>query len=362
MFGLVLTTVGVADVLVEYAENLRHSFRRDMFFVVVGDRKTPFKQNRKVEAKLRSWGFDCVFLTVAKQKNWLRRYPELSKIIPFNSDNRRNLGYLYAAEKGADEIVVVDDDCFPLSNGFFEAHKLLGLTLKCNTIHSRNGWFNPCNMLEFNCDSTIFMRGFPFNKRLEATKSYFTREPSRVVANVGLWLEKPDVDAATHLLFPKLQSKRLVSTESVVLGKGVYAPINTQNTAFLTEILPCFYFWKLPKDTGWFGDVFAGLFARKVMDHMGDTVAYGKPLTIHRRQERDELAQLKRQLPCMMLHEELCRVVPSVELSATSYIDASLELIAKLAVHKFETRWAEKYLRKIDKNFRVWLETCDEIM
>ena len=68
--------------------------------VVIGDKKTP-----------NNWHVDGIdFLPISTQ---LERYGELSKMIPENHYSRKNIGYLYAIENGAEVILETDDDNIP---------------------------------------------------------------------------------------------------------------------------------------------------------------------------------------------------------------------------------------------------------
>ena len=362
-FAVTLTTIRTADLLEDYAKNFLQYGHKNVLFIIVGDVKTPHRLNEKIAKRLRNLGFEAYYFDIKSQKKWLQDFPELERIVPYNSDNRRNLGYLYAAEMGAKKIVVIDDDNYIGKGDYLGSHSIVGTALKLCSVHSENGWFNPCSLLRFNYDYPIYMRGFPFHKR-GTNNTIFEIDSGRVVINVGLWTETPDVDALAHLVFPNLKSVSLKSRR-VMLGSNIYAPINTQNTAFLTEVLPCFYFIPMGIISGiemdWFGDVWAGLFARKVIDHLGNKVTFGEPVCVHKRESRNELFQLKKQLFGMILHEELTDVVPQICLTERSYSGAYLELANKLSKIEYKTKFARAYLNKVANGMRVWVNACEKI-
>lgn len=368
MLGVVLTTVHVADVLVGYAENFRHFRHSDVFFVVVADRETCVKSNLRVAETIRGLGFPCYFLSVEKQLEWLRDYPELDLMVPWYSDNRRNIGYLFAVEQGATELLVVDDDNAVMKDvDCYECH-VAGLRKKDKAAYVApvNNWFNPCLMLKYNLAFAypVYMRGYPFMKRFLDAYTLNNDGGGTVAVNVGLWTGSPDVDCLTHLMFPGLTARHLKSewVKGVALSEGVYAPINTQNTCFLAEVLPAFYFWRMFRGMSWFGDVYAGLFLRHILDQLGYTVQYGWPLSLHIRGDRDEVEQLRNQAKTIQFHEELCQVIPSISLSAGGFADATLELIGKLGLWKWRVKWADWYIQRIARNMMVWVEACDNVM
>ena len=73
-------------------------------FVVVGDTKTPHEEYEKL---------DCIYLDPDKQAEM---YPELSEIIGWKTIQRRNIGFVYAYNHGAEVVATVDDDNIPYDN------------------------------------------------------------------------------------------------------------------------------------------------------------------------------------------------------------------------------------------------------
>jgi hypothetical protein len=78
--------------------------RDNWHFVVVGDTKTPHAEYERL---------DCIYLHPDNQD---LKYPKLSKIIGWKTIQRRNIGFVYAYEHGADVVATVDDDNIPYDN------------------------------------------------------------------------------------------------------------------------------------------------------------------------------------------------------------------------------------------------------
>src|SRR5579864_3871639 len=103
---LVITTINVPTLLEEYADNFeKHGHLEHTSAIIVGDKKTPHEAVSRLASDLSRRGFDCLYLDIVAQEHYLKRFPELRPHIPYNSDNRRNVGYLMAVEKGADILV-----------------------------------------------------------------------------------------------------------------------------------------------------------------------------------------------------------------------------------------------------------------
>lgn len=368
--AIVLTTINVPNLLEDYARNLRSFGHSDVGFIVIGDLKTPDKDCAKIIDRLKNDGFEAYYFDVVSQKRWLEDFPKLAKIIPYNSDNRRNLGFLIAAQCGAQTIISIDDDNYPTNDDFYLHHSIVGSFRRIKTVYSSDGWFNPCNLLKFsrNEKGTIYPRGFPFSKRWKSSKIKFKKERGRVVLNLGLWTGIPDVDAVTHLNGPVTSLGLNVNFDRVMLAPGVFSPINTQNTAFHRSILPCFYYVLMGlKIEGLvldrYGDIWCGYFAKKIIDAAGDRVCIGKPLTDHRRNLHDLFKDLKAELMGMILTERLVDFLERCDLNNSTYEDAYLELADKLSTAQIDDRMIiKRYMRKIANAMRIWVESCEKVL
>ena len=187
--------------------------------------------------------FDCEseYMNLEVQQKFLRKFNGLSKIFTYNSLQRRNIGFLKAAEYDAKVIITLDDDNYIVNEKYLNYHSHLGKTVNLREIKSSIGWFNPCSILRTNHKREIYMRGYPYSKRYIENKIIQKKGKGRVVLNMGLWKNDPDADAVTNLANPTKIVGLKPGYSNIMIGKGTTIPINTQNTAFLSEILPCCY-------------------------------------------------------------------------------------------------------------------------
>src|SRR5271166_3096042 len=184
---LVITTINVPRLLEDYARNLeRFGHLPDTSALIIGDRKTPHGAVADLAANLRMRGFDARYVGLEEQDRFLDRFPRLKPLIPFNSDNRRNIGYLMAKEWGAEIIVAVDDDNFVGADDWYEGHSLVGSTLKVKSVSCANGWFNPCRMMDMDPPIPTFARGYPYAQRHIANEETFSVSEGRVVLQRGI--------------------------------------------------------------------------------------------------------------------------------------------------------------------------------
>src|SRR6185436_14796327 len=100
--ALVVTTIFEPKFLAGFAKNLRqfHRIEQTTLYVII-DRKTPASVAEACTAA-RNEGLHVVCPTLDEQSLFLKRLRAPTDWIPFDSDNRRNIGFLMAIEGGCD--------------------------------------------------------------------------------------------------------------------------------------------------------------------------------------------------------------------------------------------------------------------
>lgn len=363
--AVVLTTIRVPEILEGAAKNtIKYDHQDETEFIIIGDTKTPKEVGKYVE-KTANLGVKMYYYDVEDQKRKLAAYQKAAETIPYASDARRNAGFLLAAEFGFDKYITLDDDNFPMADDFIGQHNIVGTELSSyRTVHSSNGWFNPCSMLETEPKSRIYQRGFPYGRRWK-DKYEYTKESGKVAINEGLWLSTPDADAITHLVDP-VQVKRMTS-EPLMLGKNVYAPVNTQNTSFTEEALPAFFFipgeWMHNTNMNRLGDIWCGYFAQKVMQKMGHRLTIGNPLADHRRNTHNYPKDMMEESWGMFYMDALVNKLDSIELSSTTYAGGYAELGQALSKADFvDDIYMKKFWQKTGRSMEIWANTCESLI
>lgn len=258
---LVATTIGNGDFIDCYAKALcDEELRDEILLIIVPDLKTPSELFKRCE-RFGKQGIHILCPTVEMQDAYLAKLGSISRIIPYSSDNRRNIGFLMALEKGCDVMISVDDDNYPIpGNSFFKEHLIVGREIKAESVESDDGWFNICDLLEVE-PKTTYPRGFPYSHRHKLPEITTTREEGVVHINAGMWLGHPDIDAVSCLYAPAISKS--FKGASMLLGRNTWSPINTQNTAISRQAIAAYYFWRMgyplmgiPIDRD--GDIFSG--------------------------------------------------------------------------------------------------------
>ncbi|MFQ5983553.1 MAG: hypothetical protein ACE5KS_09290, partial [Woeseiaceae bacterium] len=213
---IVITTINAPTRAVAHVARL---CRRGWSAVVVGDVATP-----------ADWDADgVIYLSTDRQKEL---FGEIADLIPYRHYSRKNFGYLYAIESGADLVLEIDDDNIPYP--FFG--KRLSQTVRGRQVKS-DGWVN---VYKYFTDETIWPRGLPLDELTSVGTIKTEATDSQCPIQQFLADHDPDVDAIYRLIFkePVIFDP---SASPVVLSDNTWTPFNSQNTLFFSRAFPLLY-------------------------------------------------------------------------------------------------------------------------
>ncbi|HKV40725.1 MAG TPA: hypothetical protein VJX67_16045 [Blastocatellia bacterium] len=370
--AIVVTTIFEPRFLRGYVDNIRNNGRTDhVELIVIPDRKTPASVLAAcVEARRGGINVSCPSLE--EQEQFLRRFPGLASRIPYDSDNRRNAGFLLALDHQAEVIISIDDDNFCLAESdFIGEHAVVGQETEAPVLDSSDGWFNIGTMLEGAIKAPLFPRGFPYFARFvdrEVRVSLPRRQTAAI--NAGLWIGDPDVDAVSRLaLAPHVDR---VATRSYFLGPHTWSPINTQNTAVSRQAMPAYYYTRMGYPVGGmtidrYGDILSGYFSQKCVRARGEYIRIGSPVADHRRTPHNLFKDLAHELAGMVIIEDLLPWLRELSLDGASYAGLYRNLadeLAKQADRFTGFLWdqgAGAFLRETAANMQAWLDAVADI-
>jgi hypothetical protein len=196
------------------------------------------------------------------------------------------------------------------------------------------------------------------------------RNGGRVALNMGLWTGSPDVDAYTNILYPGLKSLGIKegAHRRYVLAPNNYMPVNTQNTSFIRELAPAFYdvlmdsmIYNIRLDR--YDDIWAGLFALKLIHKLGYRATFGVPLTEHKRNKHDYISDLRSELIGMSLNNLLHEIVIKADVYSKSFADGYLELadiLIKESKRCINDEEVLDYITKLSEAMRTWVDLTGE--
>lgn len=338
---------------------------------VIPDRKSPQALFERCTA-LSDRGFNIVCPSLTEQEKFLAGMGPISQRIPYNSDNRRNAGFLMALDWGCDVMISLDDDnhvgqSAPL---YTDYSIVLQDKVSLPAVHSSTGWFNICDLLELDSPGRVFPRGFPYRKRHEPAQIRWKEETGAVRLNAGLWLMEPDLDAITWLASPA-RSKSFKG-QSVLLGNDTWSPINTQNTSLHRDLIVSYYFVRMGYPLAGmkidrYGDIFSGYLSQACVRHMGHRIRVGTPIAEHRRNAHDYFRDLAAEFACIWLLEDFTEWLREAKLQGSTYAETYLSLadaIEAQSGHFAGSIWEEDaraYLRDMAQCMREWVAACRRV-
>lgn len=371
--SLVVTTIFEPAVLEQYFANFKtFGHLEQVEVILIADRKTPASSWHACE-KLSKRGLRCICPSLEEQEKFLRRVGLDPAIVPYDSDNRRNVGYLMALESGTDFLLSIDDDNYCIeSHDFFSEHAIVtAKPADYDVANSATGFLNICEMLDWATPAKPYPRGFPYYARHKSENWQTKRGKAEIHVNAGLWLIDPDVDAITWLVSsPKVKG---FGGRSLVLGEKSWAPVNTQNTALRRDAIPSYYFIRMGYPISGttidrYGDIFSGYFAQACVKHLGGAVRFGTPLVEHRRNSHNYIKDAGREWACIVLLEDVLPWLCSAKLEGKNYQDSyeSLSYLLEDAVERFQgSMWSDPargYFHQVAYHMRSWLNACRTIL
>jgi hypothetical protein len=363
-FAIVVTTIGNGGFLDIYAAKLAEEGLLDRTtMIVIPDRKTP-SGLRDAVARARAAGLDTRCPDLDEQDAWIDRLGAIRDFIPWDSDARRNIGFLMAYAQGADAIVGIDDDNLcDLPGPWLAEHAIVAKAAAAHdTTRSDSGWYNPCQLLD-TVPAGIYPRGYPYAQRGASPGLTTETLHGRIDVNAGLWLGVPDIDAFTHLASPV--EARALRGAQVVLHPDSWAPVNTQNTAIRRGAMAAWWFARMGATVNTlrierFGDILSGYFLIACARHLGGLVRFGTPLVSHRRNPHDLARDALHELPGIWMMEDILAWLQEHRLSGATYAEAylaladGLEALARGRPSAFWTASAADFLTATASGMRAW--------
>lgn len=275
---------------------------------------------------------------------WINHYSwkeidiELNKnswIIPRRSAAIRSFGFLKAWQTKLPYIITLDDDCLPekrFKNKGFMKEIITALEKKWDA----DQWTSTM-------EGNIYPRGYPYGIRKDLQKTWIHQ---------GMWSNIPDIDGITQKKYPNFRTKPFNAIKKI--PKNSFFPMSAANLAFRREILPSLYFllmgqsvrggkWQFER----FDDVWAGLFCKKICDHLGFAVSCGFPSVHHDRASNvDE--NLRKEKKGIAANEWLWKKIEAIPLTKKTVKENYLEFADKIAP-------LGSYWKTLSEAMRIWI-------
>lgn len=240
----------------------------------------------------------------------------------------RSFGFLLAHRMKPDLVITLDDDCLPEDAEFLHKH-ILQLSRRV-MLSWTTSWDNLL---------PIWPRGVP----------YEIRQEKEVKLNHGVWSEVPDLDGITQKANPSLSTIPMKRWK--VIPKGTYFPMCGMNLAFKPEVLPLMYFGlqgpAYPFDR--FDDIWCGVIAKKICDHLGWAITSGLPSVRHTRRSNVDV-NIKKEEPGIVFNEVFWTLIDQIDLKGCKTTKECMVKIARDLPNLNE----DPYMLKLKEAMEIW--------
>lgn len=273
--------------------------KKDWHIVIVGDKKS-----KPIECTE-----NLTFLSVDDQQNLGLAIVDQ---LPYNHYTRKNIGYLYAIQNGADVIYDTDDDNIPYPDWALE-------DFGCKNLIQADSNF--INIYTYFTDEFIWPRGFPLE--LVSDKEELAIKTTSTV-KVGIWQGladlDPDVDSIYRLIFNEpITFKR---REPVALPKGKYCPFNSQNTFWSRDAFPLLY---LPATTSFrFTDILRSFIAQRLLWTAEMHLGFHQATVYQERNHHDLMKDFKDEVECFLNSRKVIKVLQEIKVSNDPLVNLGL--------------------------------------
>jgi reversibly glycosylated polypeptide/UDP-arabinopyranose mutase len=243
-------------------------------------------------------------------------------IIPHRNASVRSYGYYKAWQQGADYIITLDDDCAPREL-FIEDH-IEALTEPAVS----NAWTNTIQGIK--------TRGIPF---------IVTDREVETIVNHGVWDGNYDLDGITQLVSTPLDITLLEG----VMPKGNFFPLCGMNLAFKAKAVPMMYFLLMGRDYIYdrYDDIWAGLFIKKICDHLNYGIKSGRPF-VHHTRASDMWTNIIKESTGYKINETLWQKVDNIILTKKSISECYIEIAEGISD-------INGYFTKLSEAMKIWV-------
>lgn len=250
-----------------------------------------------------------------------------SWIVPRRTSACRSYGIWLAWKDGADVIWTLDDDCYPEPGRQGDYLNQVRSALAREVPPGE--WVSTLPP-----GFPLYPRGYPYQLRDE-------KRP--VMMNHGLWSNVPDLDGLTQKANPDVRLPP--ARECRVIPYGAFFPMCVMNLAWRRDMTPALYMLLMGQDAQgrkWgydrFDDIWAGLFVKRITDHLGWAITSGPP-SVHHSKASNADTNIRLEAAGIAVHEEFWKHIRDAPLTAKTVTGCYLELAEAVATFSAQPYW-----------------------
>jgi hypothetical protein len=250
--------------------------------LIVGDTKTPddFKD------------VDCKYLSFHEQK---QIYKKFANLVPEKHYSRKNIGYIYAIENGAEWIFDTDDDNIPYKN-FSET---ITSKIKSKTVSSERF----VNVYKYFTHENIWPRGLP----LSEIQTIGIMSDNTILKDVSILQFLADKDPDVDAIYRLVNNSEVIfdkNSDSISLESGTWSPFNSQATlfnknSFRSMYLPCYVPFRMT-------DIWRSFVAQVVLWSKGDCLTFSTSNVLQERNVHDFTLDFEDEVLGYLNNKKIC--------------------------------------------------------
>jgi hypothetical protein len=253
------------------------ALRNEWVFVIVGDTKTPHEAYQELEKTYHPY---VEYLHPDKQAEL---YPKLSEIIGWKTIQRRNIGFVYAYNNGAEIVATVDDDNIPYDNWGTDLY--VGKEVEVDYYSPEMDVFDPLSVTNY---PNLWHRGYPidylpYRNRVE----YKGKKTVTPLIQADLWDGDPDIDAMCRLTQKPICKFNVTGP----FAANKQSPFNSQNTFIHRDALKHYAVWPY---VGRMDDIWGGYYTQGMIG--SDKLIYNRASVYQDRNVQDLIVNLEKEI------------------------------------------------------------------
>ena len=249
---------------------------KDFTFVIIGDTKTPHDSYKNLADTYNN----VVYLSPVEQD---MLYPDLSEVIGWKTIQRRNIGFVYAYQNGAEVVATVDDDNIPYDS--WGDNILLGQEIEVDEFENLScPYFDAISTTEHN---DLWHRGFPIEHlQVKNNIEYKGKVKMTPLVQAEFWDGDPDIDAIC-----RLSKKPIVKFKPFdPFTTKQLTPFNSQNTFLHRSVLKHYSVFPY---TGRMDDIWGSYV---MQHHFPNSVIFAKASVYQARNPQDLVKNLENEV------------------------------------------------------------------
>lgn len=359
-FTICSTTINRPTFLENLIKNGKRHGYNNFNIIVIGDYKSPPENKDYLQNLSKKTKIEIYYMDVKEQKNFLRKYRNLDKILPYNWGGRKMLANFISVKEKSPITIQIDDDNFIQNNDFFKFHSVVGTNSEVKVCSTKSKWVNVYKALNERKKLPIYPRGFSYEHRYKNEKIFIKKKKVKISVCNGLVLGDPDIDASSRIFWPiNIKSVKRSFLPQFAVDKNNWCPWNNQNTSSYFNITQIYF---TPASVGRNSDIWTSLLICKISSHLNEVICFGQPLVKQIRNLHSNFKDYEDEKFCNYYSFKFENFLDETRLSKKNHIECLNEIIQKgLRYFSKSKSHIDVFTLNYFKEYKLWLDEVSKL-